>query len=411
YQTITASGSLSGDTVDLASIRPLTRLPLLEGSAGFSAELGGPAPFVRSANVTIQHGRVKWNGPVPTIEDIDVALVVGADGARFERAEASLGSGRVTVDGGLLFDGWDDFDNARVDATVTADDALILRRTGLKLRSDAEVTVRGKLSERVDVAGTARLSSGKFVRRVSVLPDYRSQGSNINLGIALPTIPDPIGSRVRYDLAVETQDPFEVVTWVVDAPIQVDVKLRGTGAAPRLEGTLAASDGVVRLPAMNLALTQGVVTFTDARPGFPNLFAVARGTRFGVDVQAQVQGPIDELEIDLTSTPALPREDLTVLLSTGRLPDDLRERGLRSQATLVGTYLAQELLDLYFGSDATDRDETLVDRFRIESGREISRNGVETLTIEFDMREGFFLQAERDMYEDYNMGMLYRFKF
>src|SRR5690606_32377453 len=132
-----------------------------------------------------------------------------------------------------------------------------------------------------------------------------------------------------------------------------------------------------------------------------------------IDLTATATGRIDDIEVFLSSLPPLTQDELLVLVSTGARPETLRQRGLRGQATLVGGYLAQEILDFYFGSDSTEREESLIDRFHFYSGREISRNGVESLTVDFDLDSDgrFALQAERDMYEDYNMGVVWRIRF
>ena len=46
-----------------------------------------------------------------------------------------------------------------------------------------------------------------------------------------------------------------------------------------------------------------------------------------------------------------------------------------------------------------------------KAGREISRGGVESLVVDFDLDDRFALRGERDIYEDYNMGLVYRFRF
>ena len=108
-----------------------------------------------------------------------------------------------------------------------------------------------------------------------------------------------------------------------------------------------------------------------------------------------------------------PPDEPYVLVTTGVLPDTLQQQGLRGRATMVGGYVAQEILEFYFGSDSTERGESLIDRFHFYSGREISRNGVESLTVDFDLEKDgqFALRGERDVYEDYNMGVVWRVRF
>jgi hypothetical protein len=78
---------------------------------------------------------------------------------------------------------------------------------------------------------------------------------------------------------------------------------------------------------------------------------------------------------------------------------------------LVGGYAAGEVIAYLFGSESTEAKEGLIDRLTIESGQEISRNGLETIRAQFELFPNVFLEAERDVFEDYNVGFIYRIRF
>ena len=78
---------------------------------------------------------------------------------------------------------------------------------------------------------------------------------------------------------------------------------------------------------------------------------------------------------------------------------------------LVGAYLAEEVADYLFGSDSTEAKEGFVDRFTFEAGREMGPNGTESIVVEFRLTDSLYLQGERDVYEDVNIGLVYRVKF
>jgi hypothetical protein len=168
----------------------------------------------------------------------------------------------------------------------------------------------------------------------------------------------------------------------------------------------------LRLPGASMSLRSLLVTFTEEDPLHPQLRLQAEGRRHGYRVQLLATGPTTAPEVVLTSVPALPAGDLLVLVSTGMLPERLQSSGTRSQATLVGSYLAQELAAWYLGGETTEAGgETFFDRFSVESGREISANGLETVLVEFRLTDLLALQAERDVYEDYNGGIALRWRF
>jgi hypothetical protein len=154
-----------------------------------------------------------------------------------------------------------------------------------------------------------------------------------------------------------------------------------------------------------------VLTFTPANPLYPEVLVRAGGKRMGIQITATMTGRYDRPEVLLSSVPPLPPQDLITLLTTGQLPSTLTEHGMQGQARLVGGYLAQEVIEAWFGSDSTERGDSIFDRLTIESGREVSTNGVESLLVELALNDRFALQAERDKYEDYNMGVVLRFRF
>src|SRR5690606_56560 len=244
-----------------------------------------------------------------------------------------------------------------LDLEFAAVDALVLRSTGTKLRADADLEVAGRFSDRVDVTGDVAITSGTFVRRMSMVPDIaRRGGVGVDSGIRLFEIPPPIGDALRFDVAVRTTEPLALRMHIVEAPVTVALRLLGTGARPYLEGAVSAQTGVLRLPAVSLEIDQALVAFRPDAPGYPDVVVKASGRRHGIDLTATATGRIDDIEVFLSSLPPLTQDELLVLVSTGARPETLRQRGLRGQATLVGGYLAQEILDFYFGSDSTERE-------------------------------------------------------
>src|SRR6185436_17944506 len=102
---------------------------------------------------------------------------------------------------------------------------------------------------------------------------------------------------------------------------------------------------------------------------------------------------------------------LIVLLSTGQLPSAFVAQGTSGQARFVGGYLAKEMVANWFGSDSTERGENIFDRVTFETGREISKNGVESVLVELELSPHLAVQAQRDAYEAYNLGSVVRFRF
>jgi hypothetical protein len=289
---------------------------------------------------------------------------------------------------------------------------MLFRGAGAKVRATAHLLASGTLRS-VAVAGNVVLGRGtKYVRRITMLPALGShEGAAASEGFDLPRLPPAVGDRISLDVAVATREPVEVRANVVDAEIDVAAHLRGKGSAPRLEGTMSTRRGKLRFPGANLTVDSALLTFTHSEPRFPDLVVNATGRRLGFVVTMSVTGRYDRPQVQLSSVPPLPPRDLIVLLTTGQLPSTLAERGAVGHARFVGGYLAQEVFEQYFGSESTERGESAFDRLKIESGREVSQNGVESVLIEYELVPRFSVQVERDAYEDYNLGLVLRFRF
>ena len=119
-----------------------------------------------------------------------------------------------------------------------------------------------------------------------------------------------------------------------------EVHLAGTGKQPVLTGSIFATEGTVTLPHLRLAVAQGQLTFPEEDPFHPRLEFQGSG-RIGIyEVTLKARGDPASPEVELSSVPGLPREELLALVATGLTPRELRRQGVESVA-------AVELLKVY----------------------------------------------------------------
>jgi translocation and assembly module TamB len=139
----------------------------------------------------------------------------------------------------------------------------------------------------------------------------------------------------------------------------------------------------------------------------------------GYDITAVINGPYDEPVITLSSSPPLPDEELLMLLLTGQPP---KSSGIRSngakQSLNVAVFLGRDVLTRWFGGDEDDPTGDILDRFDIEVGRGITRQGEETIHSQFRLTDDVFLDGdslyltgERDYFDYYNGGIKLVFRF
>ncbi|MBX3461708.1 MAG: translocation/assembly module TamB domain-containing protein [Planctomycetes bacterium] len=385
------------------------------GEVALDGRLGaGPVAAVRTAELSLQDGELKLED-LPRIERLAATVrgdrmqivlepVVGALGAGQFTARGTLRAGQAPID--------EDLDAAELALALQGEDLLLYRSDGAKVRAGIDVTAAGPLRA-IAVRGHVEAGRGtKYVRRISLLPSLGAQGgAAVTEGLQVAPLPRAFGDRIDLDVAVRTREPFEVRTHVVDGDIDIAARLRGSGSAPRLEGTMAMRGGQLRFPGANLTIDSGLLTFTPGAPRFPELSVHATGRRMGIVVTMSITGRYDQPVVQVSSVPTLPPQDLIVLLTTGQLPSTLAAQGVTGQARFVGGYLAKEVFERYFGSESTERGESLFDRLTIETGREVSQSGTESVLVEYLLVPRLSIRLERDAYEDYNMGVVLRFRF
>lgn len=409
----------------LASLR-LERLPahllpdgttVVEGSLTGTLEISGtlaePRPVL---DVQLDDAQLRLPG-MPRITRLSARLQADPRRVHVETRTAELGAAPVALSATLASgDGdWTALERVAVTARLTGQQALLVHTSNLKLRGDVDLRLDGTLAA-MKLHGETNVTNGRFAQRITALPGFdavRARGGRSDSeDVVLNLLGPPWGPRVEFDVRVLCARPIEVRTHAVDTDLRADLRLLGDAANARLVGTVAGSSGTLRLPGTTMSLRSLLVTFAESDPLRPTLRVQAEGRRHGYQVQLLASGPTTSPEIVLTSVPALPAADLLVLVSTGMLPERLQGGGTRGQAALVGSYLAQELAAWYLGDETTEAGgETFFDRFTVESGREISASGLETLLFEFRLTKLLSLQAERDVYEDYNGGVVLRWRF
>jgi translocation and assembly module TamB len=84
----------------------------------------------------------------------------------------------------------------------------------------------------------------------------------------------------------------------------------------------------------------------------------------------------------------------------------------------MAVYLGRGLLADWFGLSGQESDESILERFELDIGRQISSSGQNTVEARFRMVEGLllpgdrlFITSERDRYDNYNMGVKIVFRF
>jgi translocation and assembly module TamB len=206
---------------------------------------------------------------------------------------------------------------------------------------------------------------------------------------------------------------------LIRGELRPDLQLTGTGEVPVLLGKIYIDKARFRLPSGTVSIENGLVQFTQSAPNRPMLNLVGTCRVLGYDITMLVEGAYDEPTITLNSSPPLSNEDLLMLVLSGTPPSSANQTIDKQARNLnVAVYIGRDLIDRWFSSDNGASAESILDRFEVEFGRDITQKGEESLEARFRLAEGVFrkkdtlyITGEKDVFDYYNTGVRIVFRF
>lgn len=346
------------------------------------------------------------------------ALRLGLNAPPFERVEArgSMAGSRLSIEslrgelGGGPFELSGAIDLAgpgELDLVLRGQELLVLRERDLRARADADLRLVGTFAAPL-LSGTIGARDGRWRQRIEWLPSAPAPVVARRGGELPFTIHGGVLEGLRYDLAIESAGDFVIETNLGTINLRPALRLRGRADAPTLEGAIFLDPTRISLPGSTLDLRAGTILFDAFAPTTPTIDATATARVLGYDITARVSGRSDALERELTSSPPLRSEDISVLLLTGRVPRDLvgNESGVDAAQTVI-LFLGKDLLSSWTGGASQ-----LTERLEWRAGTDATRTGGSTAQVSVRVAgpatgpgSATYLRGERDVYDRINYGL------
>lgn len=410
------SGHLRFDDLDLQSFATISsQIVRLQGTLSGELRIGGtigePEP---QGQLHVSEGELKMNANVPTIVAIHGQLeVIDANALTFGLT-AEMGYAPVGLTGSLKgIDG-----KPHVDISVTAEDALLIQNRDLRIHATTtDLRLHGPLTA-LRSEGTIIINDGLWSRPIDLIGTGASRASVEDGRLELFSLREPPLSNMVFDLRIRTnpnRTGLRLSNNLINADLRVDLHLGGTGRSPEPNGFIISQDARVSLPFSILTIERAELAFPDGDPFRPTLDLTGTSQVRQWRIAVQARGPIDDIVIQ-ASAPGVSTEDALMLLTTGATRNELTNTdGQRAMLSRVGTFVGMELVRTIRGPSDPDASDTLLDRWSLDFGREISRDGRETIDAEirlnpFAQRHGWLLYGQRDRYDEYNIGVTLRLR-
>jgi len=375
----------------------------VDGEIAGSGSIASPR---LGGRIALRDGEVRLSGALPAISAINGA--VRFDDRRFFseqlRGEAGLAPFEAVLEGSLPTPDH----SGEYTLRLSGENLLVTSSPSLRVRADIDATLRRDAAGETVLGGNVAVRDAVYSRQIPLI-DFDAIPQVDPEVLQLFSVPGRFGETTRLDVTIIADETLRVENNLYTGSFSADLSLAGTLGIPRPAGRIFADSGTLTLPLTSVSLRQGVLRFPVDRPFSPEL--QARGTTRMRDYQltATVQGTLPEVEVDVTTVPALPQGDALVLLLTGFTPAELGRSGNRT-ALALGSRLGTQVVRSLLGSSGEAGAE-LADRVNVILGEGVSDGGTETIEIEFRLsdEDSWFLVFRRDRFERYNMDLAWRF--
>jgi|GEM_PF-1520584 hypothetical protein len=447
FDSASSSGTLAGEWRQLPSLAELLRRPTAElpgtiavdgtlnvadigwfareskavrrltGSLSSSFSVTGRASAPKlSGGITFTDGGLRFAGTAfPPMDGVTIRADFAGETIRIQSLDGLLGGAPFHGAGSLVLAGAE----TRFDFTAKGKNLLLYRDADLKIRGDADLRLRGPLSK-LALSGKLIVTDGRYTKNLDFLRLFKGTAKpRSDIGLQIFSLPDPPFRDMELAIEISSAQPFLLKNNLAKGSVRPVFRLGGTGELPVLVGRVFIDPTNISLPAGRLAIESGVITFPENDPDRPTFDLTAKSRMAGYDIDMLLQGTAEEPVITLSSQPPLSDSDLLLLVLTGRPPVNGKGTGRRQVAGMnMAVYLGKGLLANWFGLGATESDASVLERFDLDIGRQITSRGEDTVEAQFRLIEGLllpgdrlFITSERDVYDNYNVGVKIVFRF
>jgi translocation and assembly module TamB len=275
----------------------------------------------------------------------------------------------------------------------------LVRRANLLIRADLDLHA-GTRGDTTRVTGKVDVQDGLLLGDLAdLLP------SGITGGQRPPPyfeVDSPVLGKWLLDVQLTAQRSLRARTTLFTGTASAQFDLSGTLQDPRAVGILRVDQGQISLPFATFDVQVGTVRLTADDPFHPRVDVSASARRSDYDLRMSATGPADAPVLTFTSNPALPSDQVLLLVMAGQMPSSNGAIGAtQSQVAGLGAYFGQSIFSGLSGDGNSDR-------LTISSGQEISVKGKPTYQVEYRVAPRWWLVGQYDQFDDYNAGVKWR---
>jgi translocation and assembly module TamB len=385
YATVDDGLALQVDAdVNLAVVERLSTS--VTGSAGrLEAALsltGPPADPELYGQATLSGGSLRLAAFDSPIENLSARVEFSQRSVLLEELSAEVAGGRVSARGEAELRE-QELERYRVD--VVADDLRQVLSDDIDVTFGARARLEWSRGQRLPLLGgeiaVAQLTYGRGMELRGLLGEVAARATQGVFRRERTEVReyDPNEDSVQLDLRVTQSEPFRIQNNLVDAEVRIQADERpfrivGTDQRYGLQGTMELSRGRLFFQNNAFDVRRGIVRFEDPtridpRVDIEAITEVRRASDLSAPswrVMLSLTGPSDGLRLRTQSEPALPEQDILMLLAFGMTSGELQQL---QQGGDLASAAAIEAISAITGVDREVRRALpLIDDLRVTTG-------------------------------------------
>lgn len=279
--------------------------------------------------VQLARGEVQDFAQGAHLTDINATINAEGDTIRIARLDARAAPGTMSVTGtvGALTPG------IPIDLVIKAHNARPLASDRLTVNLNLDLTVRGRVSEQMMLAGLIHINRAEIgipetmPASVSVL--------NVRMEGQPPPPPPKPGPLIGLNLTLEAPRQIWVRGRGLEAELGGTIHVHGTSAKPEPDGSFDMIRGQLSLAGTTLTFTKGEVGFNGGTLADPSIDFVATSTNGTMTASLEISGTASKPKITLSSTPELPQDQVLAQLLFGKPLSSLSPFEMASMAAAL----------------------------------------------------------------------------
>ena len=393
-----ASATIKLPQTPLRTIRPL--LPkVIRPTGEISARIQLKPGKNLSGNLKLIKLSTRPLTDLGSVDDINADIFLKDDQILIEQLEVKIAENTLKVDGQIDIG---DLNHPRWDIHVKGDNVPFMRKPGLIIRGSPDITIKTHRRGRTDVTGTVKLEQS------FVLVDFASLASSNNEASPETRPPffsvrEPLFAKWKLNVKLAGKEFLRVRTPVFEAIISANFTLNGTLKEPFSYGQATINKGLIMFPFSTFKIQEGTLTINQDAPFEPQVSVIGTTTTYGYDLRLEVTGPPDDPQLIFTSTPALSSNDILLMVTSGKVPNDNVNQGTGNRLAGLGSFLGKSVLTDLGLIDPLDN------RLEITVGEYVTEQGSETVKVEYRLSDEWAVIGSYDRFDSYNMDLKWTF--